>query len=145
MELGAGLVVDTCKQIEAGTATRQVQDESKELKPAPKIHKGTCRIDWNASIEDIYNHIRGLSPYPGAWTKLVNDGKADQMKIFKTKMEQAEHDYNVGKLVVAKKSLKVAVKEGYISLLELQLPGKRRMQIMEVLNGLNLDKEAHLR
>jgi len=145
MVLGADLVVETCKQIEAGIVTRQVQDESKELKPAPKIHKDTCRIDWNTSIEAIYNHIRGLSPYPGAWTKLVNDGKADQMKIFKTEMEQAEHHHKVGKLLAAKKSLKVAVKDGYISLLELQLPGKRRMQVNEVLNGLNLEKEAHLR
>lgn len=145
MVLGAHLVVETCKQIERGTVTRQVQDESKELKPAPKIHKDTCRIDWNTSMEAIYNHIRGLSPYPGAWTKLVNDGKADQMKIFKTEMEQAEHNHNFGKLVVEKKSLKVAVKDGYISLLELQLPGKRRMQVNEVLNGLNLQKEAHLR
>lgn len=145
MELGADLVVETCKQIENGTVTRMVQDESMELKPAPKIHKDTCRIDWNASMEDIYNHIRGLSPYPGAWTQLINDGKADQMKIFKTEMERAEHNYDVGKLVVEKKSLKIAVKEGFISLLELQLPGKRRMQVNEVLNGLNLEKEAHLR
>lgn len=116
-----------------------------ELKPAPKIHKDTCRIDWNSSMMDIYNHIRGLSPYPGAWTELVNDGKAEPMKIFRTEMETSEHNYIVGKLVVEKKSLKVAVKEGYLNLLELQLPGKRRMQVNEVLNGLNLEKEAHLR
>ena len=145
MELGAHLVVDTCKQIEAGTVSLQKQDESMELKPAPKIHKDTCRIDWNSSITDIYNHIRGLSPYPGAWTELVNDGKAEPMKIFRAKMETSEHDYIVGKLVVGKKSLKVAVKEGYLNLLALQLPGKRRMQVNEVLNGLNLEKEAHLR
>lgn len=145
MKLGAELVVETCKQIEAGTVTRHTQDESMELKPAPKIHKDTCRIDWNASMEDIYNHIRGLSPYPGAWTQLVNDGKIDQMKIFRTEMEKAAHNYNIGKLVVEKKSLKVAVKEGFISLLELQLPGKRRMQVNEVLNGLNLEEEVHLR
>jgi methionyl-tRNA formyltransferase len=145
MELGAHLVVDTCKQIEAGTVSLQKQDESMELKPAPKIHKDTCRIDWNSSIKDIYNHIRGLSPYPGAWTELVNDGKAAPMKIFRTEMETSEHDYIVGKLVVEKKSLKVAVKEGHLNLLELQLPGKRRMQVNEVLNGLNLEKEAHLR
>lgn len=145
MVLGADLVVDTCKQIEAGTIARQAQDESMELRPAPKIHKDTCQIDWNAKMEDIYNHIRGLSPYPGAWTQLVNAGKADTMKIFKTEMEQEEHDYTVGKLVIEKKSLKVAVKEGFISLLELQLPGKRRMQVNEVLNGLNLDKDAYLR
>lgn len=145
MELGAHLVVDTCKQIEAETVSLQKQDESMELKPAPKIHKDTCRIDWNSSITDIYNHIRGLSPYPGAWTELVNDGKAEPMKIFRTEMKTSEHDYIIGKLVVGKKSLKVAVKEGYLNLLELQLPGKRRMQVNEVLNGLNLEKEAHLR
>ena len=145
MELGAHLVVETCKQIEAGTVSLQKQDESMELKPAPKIHKDTCRIDWNSPMMDIYNHIRGLSPYPGAWTELVNDGKAEPMKIFRTEMETSEHDYIVGKLVVEKKSLKVAVKEGYLNLLELQLPGKRRMQVNEVLNGLNLEKEAHLR
>jgi len=145
MELGANLVVETCKQIEAGTVTRLLQDESLELKPAPKIHKDTCRIDWKASMEDIHNHIRGLSPYPGAWTQLMNDGKADQMKVFKTETENVEHHYNVGRLVVEKKSLKVAVKDGFVKLLELQLPGKRKMRVNEVLNGLNLDKEAHLR
>ncbi|MBC71624.1 MAG: methionyl-tRNA formyltransferase [Muricauda sp.] len=145
MELGANLVVETCKQIEAGTVTRQPQNENMALKPAPKIHKDTCRIDWNASLESIYNHIRGLSPYPGAWTMLVNDGQEDQMKIFKTEKLQAEHNHSIGKILIEKKSLKIAVKEGYISLLELQLPGKRRMQVNEVLNGLNLENDAYLR
>lgn len=145
MELGSHLVVETCKQIEAGTVKRQNQDESAALKPAPKIHKETCRIDWEASMEDIYNHIRGLSPYPGAWTELVNGDKAEAMKIFTTEMEQADHNYEIGKLIAEKKSLKVAVQNGYISLLELQLPGKRRMQFNEVLNGLNLENKAHLR
>lgn len=145
MVIGADLVVETCKQIEAGTATRQPQNENKTLKPAPKIHKDTCRIDWSASMETIYNHIRGLSPYPGAWTMLINDGKEDQIKIFKTEKLQAEHNHSIGKILVEKKSLKVAVEGGYISLLELQLPGKRRMQVSEVLNGLNLENDAHLR
>lgn len=145
MESGAELVVETCKQIEGGTVTRHPQNESKALKPAPKIHKDTCRIDWNASKESIYNHIRGLSPYPGAWTEIINGSKPESMKIFKTEMEEEEHSYTTGKLIVEKKSLKVAVKGGYISLLELQLPGKRRMQVNEVLNGLNLENDAHLR
>jgi len=145
MTIGADLVVETCKQIEAGTVIRQKQDESTELKQAPKIHKDTCRINWEASMEDIYNHIRGLSPYPGAWTKLVNAEKEEPMKIFRTEMEEIEHDYGTGELFVEKKSMKVAVKNGYINLLELQLPGKRKMHINEVLNGLNLEKEAHLR
>ncbi|MCR9228111.1 MAG: methionyl-tRNA formyltransferase [Flavobacteriaceae bacterium] len=145
MGLGADLVVETCKQIEAGTVTRQPQNENMVFKPAPKIHKDTCRIDWNASMETIYNHIRGLSPYPGAWTRLMNDGKEDQMKIFKTEKLQEAHNHSIGKILVEKKSLKIAVKGGYISLLELQLPGKRRMQVDEVLNGLNLENDAYLR
>ena len=76
---------------------------------------------------------------------LVNDGQEDQMKIFKTEKLQAEHNHSIGKILIEKKSLKIAVKEGYISLLELQLPGKRRMQVNEVLNGLNLENDAYLR
>ncbi|WP_318308191.1 methionyl-tRNA formyltransferase [Flagellimonas crocea] len=144
MELGANLVVETCKQISSGEVTRQMQDESPNLKAAPKIHKETCQIDWNAPMQHIYNHIRGLSPYPGAWTNFINGGDSDQMKIFRTAMEPAEHNFALGKLLMDKKSLKVAVKNGYISLLELQLPGKRRMEAKEVLNGLNLENDAHL-
>ncbi|GLU44958.1 methionyl-tRNA formyltransferase [Muricauda sp. NBRC 101325] len=145
MEIGAELVVETCKQIEAGTVSRKAQLESSELKAAPKIHKETCEIDWNGTLQQIQNHIRGLSPYPGAWTTMINGEKEDQIKIFTTEMEQANHNYNVGTLVLEKKSLKVAVKNGFIILLELQLPGKRRMKVSEILNGLNLDKEAYLR
>lgn len=145
MNVGAALVVATCQQIEAGNVVRKIQQESLELKAAPKIHKETCQIDWNASLEQIQNHIRGLSPYPGAWSSMINGDKEEQIKIFTTAIEQEDHNYNVGKLVLEKKSLKVAVKNGFIVLLELQLPGKRRMKVSDILNGLNLDKEAYLR
>ena len=145
MEIGAELVVETCKQIETGTISLKKQDENGELKAAPKIHKETCEVDWTATINTIHNHIRGLSPYPGAWSTLINGDKTEQVKIFASKPEMADHHYNVGKLLVDKKSMKVAVKEGYVHLLELQLPGKRRMKVQEVLNGLNLEEEAHLR
>ncbi len=145
METGASLVVETCQRIANGTVDLKKQDESVALKSAPKIHKETCEIDWSRSINDIHNLVRGLSPYPGAWSTLVNGDKEEQIKIFATQPENGTHNYNVGKLLVDKKSIKVAVKEGYIQLLELQLPGKRRMKVTEVLNGLKLEEDAHLR
>ncbi len=145
METGASLVVETCQRIANGTVDLKKQDESVTLKSAPKIHKETCEIDWSRSINDIHNLVRGLSPYPGAWSTLFNGDKEEHIKIFATQPENGTHNYNVGKLLVDKKSIKVAVKEGYIQLLELQLPGKRRMKVTEVLNGLKLEEDAHLR
>lgn len=145
MQIGGDLVVETCKQIAAGTVTVSKQNESGELKPAPKIHKETCQIDWNASLEHIHNHIRGLSPYPGAWTTIINNGVEEPLKIYATQIEPSKHGLQVGKLIADKKSMKVAVKDGYLNLMELQFSGKRRMKVTEVLNGLNLDEDAHLR
>ncbi len=145
METGAKLVVETCKLIGQGSVELKAQQESADLKPAPKIHKETCEIDWNSSTKIIYDHIRGLSPYPGAWTTLIQGDKEEQIKIFATQMESGNHNYNVGTLVVDKKSIKVAVKNGFILLMEMQLPGKRRMKVNEVLNGLKLEEGAYLR
>ena len=96
-------------------------------------------------MEKVHDHIRGLSPYPAAWTYLVNKGKEESIKIYKTQMESVDHNHLLGKLIAGKKMLKVAVNGGYVHLLEIQLPGKRKMKISEVLNGLNLDETAHLR
>ncbi len=145
MELGANLVVETCQQIVSGTVNRLPQKETEDLKPAHKIHKETCRVDWEAPLEDIHNLIRGLSPYPAAWTHLVNHGKEEAIKIYETQMESKTHKQPNGQLLVEKKALKVAVSGGYLHILELQLPGKRKMKVSEVLNGLNLDENAHLR
>ncbi|WP_190808500.1 methionyl-tRNA formyltransferase [Flagellimonas sp. S3867] len=145
MEIGAQLVVKTCHQIATGKIESTIQTASEDLKSAHKIHKETCKIDWNTSLEQIHNHIRGLSPYPAAWTYLVNDGKEESIKIYKAAMENARHYYSVGKLFWNKKEMKVAVNGGYLHLLEVQFPGKRKMDIKQILNGLKLDKSAHLR
>ncbi len=145
MEIGAKLVVDTCRQIEVGKVSTSRQIDSDNLKPAHKIHKETCRIDWNGSLEQIHNHIRGLSPYPAAWTYLINDGQEQNIKIYRSEIEKAEHYYPTGKLLWNKKEMKAAVKDGYLKLLEVQFPGKRKMDITQVLNGLNLEESAHLR
>lgn len=145
MEVGASLVVETCQQIVSGTVKRLPQKETVDLKPAHKIHKETCRVDWEAPLEEIHNLIRGLSPYPAAWTHLVNHGKEEAIKIYETQIESKIHKQPNGQLLVEKKALKVAVSGGYLHILELQLPGKRKMKVSEVLNGLNLDENAHLR
>lgn len=145
MLTGAKLVVETCKQIESGNVKSLAQEEVPTLKPAHKIHRNTCQINWNDGLVNIHNHIRGLSPYPAAWCYFMNEGKEDTIKIFKTEIELADHVLDTGQLLVENKRLKVAVTDGYLHLLEIQLPGKRRMEVKALLNGLNLDKEAHLR
>lgn len=145
MALGAELVVRTCLLIGQGAAERIQQVESADLMPAPKIDKETCRIDWNAPLDRVHDHIRGLSPYPGAWCLLVNGKREEPIKIFKSRMEAADHDLPLGALSRDKNSLKVALRDGFLELLELQLPGKRRMKIGEVLNGLNLENDSYLR
>ena len=144
MVVGAGLVVRTIELIAAEQVKTEVQLESDELKPAPKIHKETCKIDWHQDPGVINNHIRGLSPYPGAWTTLHNGQDISGIKIFRAGFEPGEHKMEPGQLCATKKELKVAVKGGFISLLEVQLSGKRRMGITEVLNGLKIAKDAHL-
>ncbi|MBO0323435.1 methionyl-tRNA formyltransferase [Muricauda sp. CAU 1633] len=144
MELGGALVVETCKQIASGKVSSMPQKHFEDLKSAPKIHKDTCRIDWDASLDTIHNFIRGLSPYPTAWTFLENHGKKESIKIYATQKEPIRHNAKIGKLIADKKTLKVAVSDGYLHLLEIQLPGKRKMETSAVLNGLDLDETAHL-
>ncbi len=145
MVLGGDLVLKTLETIASGTVETKVQTEDGPLKQAHKIHRDTCAIDWNKSLKQIYDHIRGLSPYPGAWTTLY-DGEGPQLlKVYSATMEAGDHLYETGRLVVSRKSLKVAVKGGFINLLELQLPGKKKMGATDVLNGMKFSENAYVR
>ncbi len=144
MHLGAHLVVDTCTQIAEGRATCTSQEAVANLKSAPKIHTATCRIDWEAPLSEIHNHVRGLSPYPTAWTYLMDNDTKERIKIYKTATEFADHQHKIGQLISSKKRLKVAVREGFLHLLEVQWPGKRKMNITEILPGLHLSTTAYL-
>ena len=144
MQLGSSLVIETVNQIATEKVTTQKQNENSPLKSAYKIHKETCEIDWNSSIETIYNHIRGLCPYPAAWTNLYNKDTKTLVKIYKVSKEMAEHEFQNGHIIATKKEMKVAVQNGYIKLLEIQLQGKRKMKTNEVLNGLKLGKIAKM-
>ncbi|MCG2459979.1 methionyl-tRNA formyltransferase [Flavobacteriaceae bacterium F89] len=144
MELGAILVIKTIQLIEQGKVERKKQGDVQKLKSANKIHKETCRIDWNRPLDAIYNHIRGLSPYPTAWTNLHNAGKTSVLKIYSGVKTREVHTFKNGTLLHDKKNIKVAVPGGFLELQEVQLPGKRKMKVQELLNGTTLSATAHV-
>lgn len=134
MELGANLVVKTVRAIEAGNYPQIPQDMSAELKSAPKIFKETCQIDWNQSAEKIHDFVRGLSPYPAAWTLL--NGKS--CKIYQTEIgEIADNDaIEIGNFKTDGKTfLDYRSANKWLKIKELQLEGKKRMGIEEFLRG----------
>jgi methionyl-tRNA formyltransferase len=137
MATGAGLLVKTVAGLVSGNIaeTPQAHLDESTLKHAPKIFKDDCKIDWNKPATDIYNLIRGLSPYPTAWTVL--NGKT--LKIFKATKESAAHAAPAGEVSTDHKTfLKFAASGGYIAVEEIQLEGKKRMNIQEFLRGFRL-------
>jgi len=140
MVVGAKLVVKTLDAISQGAVPIVSQEEliAKGYEPlhAPKIFKEDCKVDWSKDVTSIHNLVRGLSPYPAAWSELVKSDELLSMKIFKTEKEVTEHDYTVGTLLTdARSFLKVACVDGFLSILELQLAGKKRMPIRDFLLG----------
>lgn len=142
MMLGNQVVVETIRKIEQGEthATEQALMEQGELKPAPKISKEFCRINWSQDIQSVYNHIRGLSPYPAAHTQLVSDsGEQIEMKVFVTGKEFCQTNMEPGTVVTDnKKFLKVTLRDGFLHLVEVQQAGKKRMGIADFLRGTQL-------
>lgn len=141
MAMGADLVLETVDLILEDKVDAIPQEQfcrdGEVLRPAPKIFKDTCRIDWNQPMKRIYDFIRGLSPYPAAWTELVApDGKHLALKVYQTEKRPAEHSFRVGSIHSDGKSyVDIAVEGGYIRLLSLQLAGKKRMPVHDFLNG----------
>lgn len=142
MQTGAALLVRTVQAIAQGSAIPVPQDQLMDgspLKQAPKIFKEDGLIDWNKPVDEVYNLIRGLSPYPTAYTWL--DGNV--LKIFETRRENVSENHMPGAYLTDGKSfLKFACLDGYINVLELQLAGKKRMSIDEFLRGYRLDSTA---
>ncbi len=134
MALGAEVVLKTVQHIEAGDIQVSPQNETL-VSHAPKIFHETCKIDFSQPLHYIHNFVRGLSPYPAAWTLL------DELecKILRTQPETAAHSYPFGQLLSDQKSyLKYAVPGGFIQVLELQLQGRKRLGIRDFLNGYKL-------
>ena len=141
MMLGGNLVLETVDAILAGTIQPIPQDKliqpETELRPAPKIFKETCRIDWSVGVKKVYDFVRGLSPYPAAWTEsMLPDGNRQVVKVYETEKIFQEHTLPVGYIDTdGKNYFRVAVKDGYVNLITLQLAGKKRMNVGDFLRG----------
>ncbi|MBF4518872.1 methionyl-tRNA formyltransferase [Flavobacterium sp. ANB] len=142
MVLGSKTVIETLKVIENGNVTTTIQEDDAEIKTAYKLNKENCKIDWTKSGDEINNLIRGLSPYPAAWTFLKDKNEELSVKIYEAKLVTEPHSFEIGSLISTKKEIKIAIKNGYILLLNLQLPGKKRMQVAELLNGITFSDTA---
>lgn len=147
MTTGAQLVLKTVKAIELGNIISMDQStlisSSENLKPAPKIFKADCRIDWNDTMDNIHNKVRGLAPYPTSWTVICNSETEYSLKVFATKKIMGEHSFKPGSIHSTKDELKVAVDGGFIQILDAQLAGKKRMKVNELLRGFSLNKDAY--
>ena len=136
MSIGAAAVVETVDCIIAGTAPKTPQPQGVTLKSAPKIFKETCRVDWTQSCHQIFNFVRGLSPYPAAWSVLHTDDKTIDIKLFEVTREPAAHTLQAGQVVCdGKNYLKVAVADGFVKIESLQPAGKKRMSAADWLRG----------
>lgn len=143
MVLGNQVVVKTIKKIEKGEVCALPQDEMTEgqpLKPAPKISKEFCNVDWSQDCQTVYNHIRGLSPYPAAHTSILSEnGEVIELKIFSSVIEHCLPEVPIGSVVTDnKKYLKIALKDGFIHLTQVQQAGKKAMPIADFLRGTQL-------
>ncbi len=135
---GAELVLKTVQLIESGDYTLQEQDGTTATS-APKIHRETCEINWDQPTQTVHDFVRGLSPFPSAWTMMEDK----QLKIIRGKREFKAHDYKPGTLVTDNKSyLKIACQDGFLKIDRLQLAGKRRMDTEEFLRGMDFSHLA---
>jgi methionyl-tRNA formyltransferase len=145
MTMGSKLVVKTVKMIESDSITTQIQPQSGDLKTAYKLNRDNCKIDWSQPIDAIYNKIRGLNPFPTAWCFLDNKDKdLLTVKLYGIKKCIEDHKYDSGTILASKEELKVACQGGYIKIKEIQLPGKRKMDVKSLLNGFQFSESAKL-
>lgn len=143
MYLGANLVAETVDLIAKGDVTTTKQPELEE-KSAPKLFPDNCKIDWSKPLQDIYNHIRGLNPYPAAWTTIVNGEEEVSAKIYGVSKENTSHSLDNGTIITSKKELKVAVTDGYLNIHQIKISGKKLMDAQSLLNGYQFEKGAKM-
>lgn len=142
MHLGSETVLETLELIEAGKATTTLQENNPDVKTAYKLNKENCKIDWSQSGQTIFNLIRGLSPYPAAWT-FIKDGENEwNVKIYLASFEEKTHSDTIGKITTTKKEIFISTKDGILKIASLQFPGKKRMLAHELLNGISFSENA---
>ena len=144
MNLGAALVIDTLNIIEENKVITIPQLENKDLKNAPKLTKENTKIDWSMPVEDIDAFIRGLNPYPAAWSYLYNKDEKVKVKLYNCISEINMHSFALGTILISNKEVKVAVSNGYLIIEEMQIPGKRKMDIKSLLNGYSFEENSKM-
>jgi methionyl-tRNA formyltransferase len=142
MLLGSTTVIDTLKLIALGSIKTIIQKDNTEVKTAYKLDKENCKIDWTKSALEINNLIRGLSPSPTAWCLFKDLNEEWNVKIYESKIISDQHALPIGTLVCTKKEIKVAIQDGFIQILQLQLAGKKKMNTSELLNGIKFTNEV---
>lgn len=138
MQLGSETVIDTLNIIEKGNVVTTIQKENQEIKTAYKLDKDNCKIDWSKSGAEIHNLIRGLSPYPTSWCIFKEESQEWNVKIYEAYFNAEEHSETIGKIIATKRELKITVLGGFLNILNLQFPGKKKMSIHELLNGMTI-------
>ncbi|MEN9981527.1 MAG: hypothetical protein RL542_1314 [Bacteroidota bacterium] len=142
MLLGSETAIQTLALLEKGNVTTTIQQDTVDIKTAYKLNKENCKIDWTKSVSEIHNLIRGLSPYPAAWCFFSDKGEEWNIKIYEANILNESHSLIIGQLVCTKKEMKIAVQDGFIQVLSLQFPGKKKMTTAELLNGIQFTENA---
>ena len=148
MHIGSTLVIDTVNAIAEDTVTATVQALEGKPKTAYKLNPENTKINWSQPVQAVYNHIRGLSPYPVAYSILVNNDKEERAKVYNAFAKAYEEQTNTpepGTIQVEKESINVATQDGWICITEIQLPGNRKMEVKSLLNGYTLSENAKMR
>lgn len=137
MVIGAKLVVETVNSIFRNDYTTKIQPigQQETIKTAPKIFRDNCKINWEQSSENVHNHIRGLSPFPGAFSLLSMSDSEKEVKVLKSNKTGLKSDLRPGQIVVEKNRLSVMCKDELIELVTIQLPGKKAMSVEDFLRG----------
>ncbi len=142
MQLGSETIIKTLELIENDQAQPKIQNDLEISKTAYKLNKENCKIDWSKSVLEIHNQIRGLSPYPGAWCFFKDNNQEWIIKIDEATVDLLQHDEKVGKVILGRKEMKIAVLDGFIEIKSLQFPGKKKMTVSELLNGTKFSEEV---
>jgi methionyl-tRNA formyltransferase len=142
MVLGSEAVVETLTLIEKGNVQTTIQQDNSEIKTAYKLNRENCKIDWTKPAIEIHNLIRGLSPYPSAWCIFKDKDEEWNVKIYEAKIINESHSFTIGQIITSKREIKIAVKEGFLQILSIQFPGKKKMQANELLNGIAFSEGA---
>ena len=135
LKIGAPLIIKTLLGLKKKITVPVSQKPSGNEKLAFKLTKENTMINWNNSLEQIKNFVRGLSPYPGAWTNLIANESSEKIKIFEADIIYETHSYPTNLILIKRKKIYITHKEGFLNCIEIQLPNKRRMNATALLNG----------